>query len=323
MRSAIPARLWILSATLVIGCDTPEGVVGPPDRPEDLAMAAAAAPGTIYQLGDFALYMPAGPDAPRSVIIALGSRNAKGFASGEPFGVPFPPIEAQLQAMGQSLRSLADEQRVAILGTALADMPNDALSDQRILNALQAGAEASGRPGLSVAPIVMFGLFGGAPEASGFTARHPSRVAGLLLKVPLSVAALTTPAQRQVPTLMVLAELEVFVDNTALGQAFAANRAGGALWAIAMEPGVPHQAFTPAFRTATREWLRSVLERRVAGSSGQTHAMPSQSGWLGDPSTGEVSPWGTYRGDRSTASWLPTRDAAEQWQRLIGLGTGN
>ena len=166
--------------------------------------------------------------------------------------------------------------------------------------------------------ILLFGLFGGAPEASGFTARHPELVAGLLLKVPVSVATLTTDAQREVPTFMVLAELEVFFDNVALGQAFAANRGDGALWAMATEPGVPHQAFTPAMRTATLAWMSSVLDRRVAGSSSHIQTVVEQSGWLGDPSTGEVSPWGRYRGDRSSANWFPTRGPAEQWQILIG-----
>jgi hypothetical protein len=319
MQSSVAQKLWMLGTLLVAaGCDSPEGPTGLTDSQQDRNVAAAVAGGAVYQLGDFALYMPPVPDAPRAVIVVLGSRNAKGFVTGESFGVPFPPAEVALQAMGQSLRALADEHRVAILGTSLGDLPNGVVSDQQILNAIAAGAEASGRAELSTAPFLLFGLFGGGPEASGFTARHSQRVAGLLLKVPYSVAALTTETQRQVPTFMVLAELEVLGINAALGEAFAANRSGGALWAMATEPGVPHEAFTPAFRAATLAWMGAVLDRRVAGSSGQLHGVPEQSGWLGDPSSGAVSPWGRYRGDRSSANWFPTRGSAEQWQILIG-----
>jgi hypothetical protein len=322
MRSSVHASAVILFALLAIGCGSPDGAAGP----TDVAHALNANPrgsGEIFRLGDFALYMPAAPDGPRAVIVAIGSRNTKGFVTGEPFGVPFPPIEAQLAAMGGALRALADARGVAILGTSLADMPDGAVSDQRILDAIAAAAQASGHADLSSVPIVFFGLFGGAPEASGFAARYPERVAGLLLKVPLSVAILTAEAQREVPTFMVLAELEVFVDNVALGNAFTVNRGAGALWAMSVEPGVPHQAFTPAFRSATVAWLNSVLGSRLSGSAGRIHRVTEQSGWLGDPVTGEVSPWGRYLGDRTTANWFATREAADQWRVLSGIASAS
>ena len=324
MRSPAAGSLWIMGILLAAsGCDDPAASTGvDPTRASVLQarnVSGGVADGEIHLLGDFALYVPAAAEGPRAVLVALGGPNTKAIVTGEPFGAPLPPVEAALQAMGQSLRALADEHRIAILGTSLAALPQGAASDQRILEAIEAGAEASGQPGLSTVPLLLFGFSGGGPEASGFTARHPERVAGLLLKVPAGVASLTTEAQRRVPTFMVLAQFEAFVDNAALGQAFAANRGGGALWAMAMEPGVPHHAFSPNLRAATLEWIGSVVGLRLAGSSGRLRAIVEQSGWLGDPSTGEVSPWGGYRGDRSEASWFPTRSTAEQWRRLIGV----
>ena len=75
----------------------------------------------------------------------------------------------------------------------------------------------------------MYGMSGGAPQASGFTARHPERVAGLVLKVPASVTVLTSGAPLRVPTFMVLAELDAFVDNAALKAAFESNRQSGSV----------------------------------------------------------------------------------------------
>lgn len=326
MRSSVTAGLWILG-TLLAGsaCDDPAGPGSTEafrsSSPHDGGTAAAAA-GEIHQLGDFALYMPAGGAAPRAVLVALGGPNTKAIVTGEPFGAPLPQVEAALQAMGAAFREWADENRVAILGTsrsAMTALPDGAASDQLIVDAIAAGAAASGDARLSGVPLMLYGMSGGGPEASGFAARHPERVAGVFLKVPAGVAALTTDAQRQVPTFMALAEFDTFVDNAALGQAAAANRAAGALWAMATEPGVPHHAMTPAMRTVTLVWMSSVLQRRLAGSSGRVHPVPEQSGWLGNPATGEVSRWGRYEGDRSSASWLPTESAAEEWRNLMGL----
>ena len=117
---------------------------------------------------------------------------------------------------------------------------------------------------------------------------------------------------------MVLAEFDMFVNNTALAESFADTRGSGGLWAIAMEPGVPHHAFSPNHRTATLEWLGAIMNLRVARASGDLRTILEQSGWLGNAATGDVSPWGGYTGDRSEASWFPTRSTAAQWQILIG-----
>ena len=284
--------------------------------------ANVQATGGVYQLGEFALYLPAAADGPRAVIVALGGPNTKGFVTGEPFGAPVPAVEAALQAYGQSVRQFAEEHRVAILGVSRfgpTSLPDGVESDQLILDALRAGAEASGTAGLADLPILLYGISGGSPEASGFATRHPGQVAGLFLKVPIEAPTMTTELQRQVPVFIVLAEFDAFVDNAAMQAAFAANRANGAPWAIAMEPGVPHHAITPVHQGATLAWMDAVLGRRLAGGSGLIRNTVQQSGWLGDLSTGRISPWGAYSGDRSAANWLPTKEAAEHWRALSGF----
>ena len=322
MRSSAVVRVWFLGMVLAAsGCGDATGPSGGDHGPALLQggrASALAAGGAVYQLDDFALYMPATAGGPRAVLVALGGPNTKGFASGEPFGAPLPQVEAALQAMGQSLRELADERGLAILGTSLAAMPAALESDARILAALSAAADASGQGGLSGLPILLYGISGGGPEASEFAARHADRIAGLVLKAPLSVSAMTSADQREVPTFMVLAQFDAFVDNVALAQAFAANRGGGALWAMGMEPGVPHHSLSPSHKAATIEWMRSILGHRLAGSSGRLRTISEQSGWLADPSTGTVSSWGAYTRDPSGVSWFPTRASAMQWLVLTG-----
>lgn len=325
MRSPAVRFTWIVGILLAAaGCDDPAGITGVDSvRSGTSAERIAevnAVEGTVYQLGEFALYMPAAAEGPRAVLVALGGPNTKAFVTGEPFGAPLPPVEAALQAMGQSLRDLADEHHFAILGTSRAALPSGAESDQIILDAIEAGAEASGRAALPSVPLLMYAISGGAPEASGFVVRNPERVAGLLFKVPLTVPSFTTATQLRIPTMMILAEFDAFVNNTELAQSFADNRGSGGLWALALEPGVPHHALSPNHRDATLEWIGAIMNLGVAGASGNLRTMAEQSGWLGNPSTGDVTPWGGYTGDRSRANWFPTRSAAERWQSLIGAG---
>jgi len=324
MRSPLVAGLWILGALLAAsGCDGPTAPAS--SLPDLNAAKAGNEAGSVHLLGDFALFMPAEPDGPRAVIVALGGPRTSAIVTGASFGAP-PAVEPALQAMGQAMRAFAEEYGIAILGTSLSGPSalRDAIaSDERILQVIAEGAVASGRPRLAAVPILMFGLSGGGPAASGFAARRPERVAGLFLKAPSGVASLQTSAQHEVPTFLALAERDVLVNNDALGQAFVANRGGGALWALATEPGAAHFSYSDALRNATIEWMRSIVGRRVAGSSGRIQPAVAESGWLGDPANGEVSPWGQYRGDRSAASWFPTQRTAESWRTLIGAATGS
>ena len=138
----------------------------------------------VFEFGDFALYVPASVGPTRGVILALGGPNTRAFVTGKPVGAPVPAVEEALQALGLSFRTLASASGLAVLGTSLAAMANDASSDQLLLDALQTAGELSGRPDLPAAPVLMYGMSGGAPQASGFTVRNPERVAGLFLKVP-------------------------------------------------------------------------------------------------------------------------------------------
>jgi Carboxypeptidase regulatory-like domain len=275
----------------------------------------------VFELGDFALYVPAGMNVIRGVILALGGPNTKAFTTrDQPFGAPVPETEASLQTLGESFRTMAAARGLAILGTSLSAMANGSESDQLILNALRTAEEASGRHGLSTVPLLVYGMSGGAPQATGFTSRHPERVVGLFLKVPQSVTALTSEGSLRVPTLMVLAELDAFVDNAALTAAFEANRRAGGLWAMVRESGVPHHSLSLSQRLLTLAWMRTVLEQRMPSTlSGPPRDLAESAGWLGDPATGDVSFWFDYPGDRTAASWLPSQEAAEWWQFLADI----
>jgi hypothetical protein len=112
---------------------------------------------------------------------------------------------------------------------------------------------------------------------------------------------------------MVLAELETIADNKVVVTMFESNRRAGGLWAVAVQPGVPHHSLTPSHRALVVNWLRAIVEIRL----GVTPHHPLQnvtesSGWLGHPDYG-VSDWAGYPGDRQAANWFPSQATAEEW----------
>ena len=293
--------------------------------PPSFERASGSVPGDVgvsgvevFEFGDYALYVPAGVES-SALLMALGGPDTRAFVTGKPFGAPIPEVEASLQVLGQELRKLAFTQGLAVLGRR-GVMPNGPGSDLLLQDAIRSGAELSGHPELPSVPLVVYGMSGGAPQASGFTARNPARVAGLFLKVPPKVESLTSGDALQVPTCMVLAELDVFVNNGAVTAAFEANRRAGALWALALEPGVIHHSLSPAQRQLTLTWIRTILRRRLPETpSDPLRAIEETSGWLGDRATGEAWHWLKYPGDRTSASWLPSPVTAKEWEDLIAV----
>lgn len=274
-----------------------------------------------FDFGDFSLYLPP-VSTIRGMLLALGGPDTRGFASGGPFGGPAPELEASLQALGEEFRAMAASRGIAVLGTSRAAMDNDPDSDGILLDAIRQASVVSGRPELESSPLLLYGISEGGPEASGFAARNPARVAGLFLKVPAGFEPLAgaepAPVLR-VPTYVVLAEQDALVDDAALAVAFLDNRRAGALWALALEPGVPHHALTPEQRAITTGWLDAILQARIGASHpGTLRTLSEDSGWFGSLSDGSVgavaNSWGApVRG----ASWFPSQATAEAWKAFV------
>lgn len=154
MRRTVAMSLWCFGTILANSACSND--FAPTEAAPEVSLSARTKDGGTFQLGDFALYLPDGPSAPRAVLVALGGPKTRGFVTGEPFGAPIP-VEAALQGFGQSLRQFAADHRIAILGTSHfgpTALPSSAESDELILDALRAGAEASGRPELTSVPIL-------------------------------------------------------------------------------------------------------------------------------------------------------------------------
>lgn len=273
----------------------------------------------VFEFADFALQVPAGDSGVRGILLALGGPDTRAFITDGSFGAPQPEFEAALHELGQQLQTLAAAHDLAILGTSrhgLDSLPDQPESDVLISKAIEQAASISGYPELVNAPIFFFGISGGTPQAIGFTARNPERVGALLLKVPAVPQRLSHAEALAVPSYLVLAEHETFVDNQAVIEIFRSNRRAGGLWALAMEPGVPHHVLTPDARALKVNWLQAILELRLGGTPQTLRDIPESAGWLGDPVSG-VASWADYSGDRAAASWFPSQATAEEWLEFV------
>lgn len=140
-------------------------------------------------------------------------------------------------------------------------------------------------------------------------------MAGLFLKVPARVEDVTSGNALEVPTFVVLAELDTFIDNAMLSKAAMANRRGGAFWGLALEAGVPHHSLSLAQRDLTTAWIKGVLDLRLTATMpGSLRAIPEASGWLGDIATGYIAMSSAYSGNPAFASWLPSLETARLWK---------
>jgi pimeloyl-ACP methyl ester carboxylesterase len=293
---------------------------GDVNAPHTASPAFSASPtteATNVAFGVYAVHIPANVHRVRGVLLALGGPDTRGFAAGTPFGAP-PPVEPLLQDLGARLRVLAAERGLAIVGAGRfgpTAFPNSPASDQELLAAIAQAAALTGHDELLNAPIMLFGISGGGPEATGFLERNPARVSALFLRVPSAVTPLSGEALH-VPAYMSLGALDVVVNNAMLRASFASLRSQGAPWALAVEPGVPHFAWTLAQRELLVDWMRAILPLANAGPFRQSSP---KVGFLADPTTGEISPAHAFQGDLGASSWFPNHALAAQWASFIGM----
>lgn len=280
---------------------------------QDIVLAAEE----VHLLGDFALYVPASAVRVRAVVVALGGPDTRAFVDGRGAGGTNPAVEVALQAMGAQLRTLARDSGFALLGTGTV-FPNEITNDAVILGALQDLADITARAELSSAPFIMLGISGGGPEAFGLAQRQAARTAAFALLVPQTISTFLSPATQLVPGYLSLAETDVVVNNAHTTQVFLDNRAAGAIWGLAVEPGQGHADLSDLRRTVVLNWVAVAAGLRLpAAQGGALRSVEESSGWLGNRTTFDIAPIASYSGDPLLASWLPTAGTAEDWLALV------
>ena len=241
----------------------------------------------------------------------LDSRRLVSGASGP--GCSIWCLPSELGAVKQRALELAGGD-VALVGTTtLLDQPADY---EKLLQALSQFATQSLHPELANVPILFVGHSQGGCTAYGFTRAHAARVAGFITMKGGCHNPGPAGAAATVPGFFLIGRLDEPHRTANITPVFEAGRAAGAPWSLSID-AFGHGPIVDL--DLMFDWIDAVLAARLPATAGAPlRAMTETVGWLGNRSTGAVATYACYGAPRSSASWLPSREAALGWQRMAG-----
>ena len=126
------------------------------------------------------------------------------------------------------------------------------------------------------------------------------------------------------PGFFFIGETDIEFRNDIIAGIFAINRRSGALWALAVEPGVSHEV--AGSKDMAVLFFEELIPLRLSeaglrgGDDPLLRPLNRASGFFADPKTHTIhratdAPQTTY-----PTSWLPTEALARAWLELVGSG---
>jgi poly(3-hydroxybutyrate) depolymerase len=280
-------------------------------------LEAAAPAGENYDKAEFRFWYPNDAGPLQGVIVLVPGSNGDGRS----------------QAEDSVWQKFATRHKLALVGCRFTDKPHDQNfieeyvdvshgTGPALLNALTGFAEKSRHPELASAPLLLWGMSAGGQFNYEFVAWKPERVIAFVVnKGGIYYTALTSRAAREVPGILFVGGKDLeFRTNTITGL-FAVNRRGGALWALAEEPGAAH--IVGRSRDVALMFYEDVLALRVTPPSpGATQPnalkpIAEKSGFIGDFKTKTFQAMGDGRAPGVPTAWLPTERVARAWQAMV------
>lgn len=268
----------------------------------------AAAPGKNYAKAEFRLWYPDGAASLKAALILVPGSNGDGRSS-----VDDPVWQA-----------FATKHNLALVGCHFADKPHDQNfvedyanvsqgSGQALLDTMAAFAGRAQHPELAAAPFLLWGMSAGGQFNYEFVAWKPERVVAFVVnKGGIYYTALTPRAARDVPGMLFIGgkDLESRVDI--IRGLFALNRRGGALWALAEEPGAAH--IVGRSRDVAVVFFEDVMAMRL--DHGNLKPVTEAVGFVGDPKSKTYHPAAEGKAPNYPVGWLPTERVARAWQAM-------
>ena len=273
-------------------------------------------------LGDFAVYLPPGVSTYRGAILMApgATRDTRVIADTSlAYGIGGFP-ETTFQDYRTRVLTLAQEHGLAVMGARLPPNATALNALDNLLDAMVQVAAESQHPELATAPFLFDGGSAGGCFSYAFTRRYPERVIGFVTQKGGCHDIRDGGAARQVPGFLVIGGADTRDRCLNLTTLFENNRPLGALWALTVEPGAPHDRMTDF--DLMLHWMDIVLESRLPAPGGPATLRPmsEESGWLGDRETAAVAQFSAYDKDKGLASWLPSAQAATGWSAFVSPG---
>ncbi len=271
----------------------------------------AVAPGRNFDNAEFRLWLPQDRGQIRATVILLPGSNG----------------DARTEVHDTVWQEFATRHGLALLGCRFTDKPHNQSfieeyvdvslgSGQALLDALDALAKRSNHPELSTAPLLLWGMSAGGQFNYEFVAWKPERVLAFVVnKGGIYYSALLSQAARNVPGMLFVGGKDLEFRTNTIAGLFAVNRRGGALWALADEPGAAH--VVGRSRDMALIFFEDVLPLRLPDSPSATlRSIPETSGFIGDLRTKTFQKQSGAAPNYPTA-WLPTDRVARAWEALV------
>jgi poly(3-hydroxybutyrate) depolymerase len=267
-------------------------------------------PGTNFDKAQFRLWYPKDGGKLRAVLVLVPGSNGDGRA----------------MADDSTWQAFASRNKLAIVACRFTDKPHEQGfienyvnvsqgSGQALLDALTHLAARVQHPEIASAPLLFWGMSAGGEFNYEFAAWKPERVIAFVVnKGGIYYSALTSRATRQVPALLFIGGKDLDSRVSTITGLFAVNRRGGALWALAEEPGAGH--IVGRSRDMSIIFFDDVLPLRLDESSGALKPMVETTGYIGELKTKRTEAVADTTPTPYLTAWLPTARVARAWQAM-------
>jgi poly(3-hydroxybutyrate) depolymerase len=264
-------------------------------------------PGNNYDKAEFRLWLPEGLTSVRAIVIMTPGSNGDGRSQVEDAG----------------WQAFAVKNKVALVGCRFTDKPHDQGfieeyanvsrgSGKALETVLSVFAERSKHPELATAPLLLWGMSAGGQFNYEFVAWKPERVAAFVVnKGGIYYSAMLSREARNVPGMLFIGANDMDSRISTITGLFAVNRRGGALWALANEPGATHVVGRSL--EVAKVFFEDVLSARLAAV---LRPMLEKDGFVADLKTKTFQPAGVSAPSDHSTAWLPTERVARAWQAM-------
>jgi poly(3-hydroxybutyrate) depolymerase len=280
----------------------------PPPGPGSIEEVAPS--GNNYEIAEFRFWAPPDAGPLKAIAVLVPGSNGDGRAAAD---------DSVWQAFAKSQHvalvacHFKDKQHAQNFIEAYVNVSQG--SGQALLNAVNTFATRSKHPELATAPFLLWGMSAGGQFNYEFTAWKPERVAAFVVnKGGIYYSALVSPEARAVPGILFIGGKDLESRIWTVSGLFAVNRRGGALWALANEPGAGH--IVGQSRDVAITFYEDILPMRLGGPNGALKPIPEKTGYTGDLKTMMFTAIGESKVPTEPNSWLPTERVARAWQTM-------
>ncbi|MFA5263307.1 MAG: hypothetical protein WC378_05735 [Opitutaceae bacterium] len=274
---------------------------------------AAPSPGPNYALASYRIWCPPMLGKLSAVLVMVPGSNSDG----------------RTQVDDPEWRRFAEEHHLVLLACFFKDkepLLDEAYaqaakgSGQTLLDALSSFAKSLEMPEIAEAPLLLWGVSAGGQFNYEFATWQPQRVLAFVVNKGGFYHTVPAPeATLRVPAIMFIGERDLQRRIDAINRVFSSGRSRGALWALAIEPGVGHESQGTV--PLARVFFHSVLAARKSGTACCAPAKASvlvfPEPWLASKDGKELRPASQSTALDETTNWLPDRATAEAWRDFV------